>query len=80
MSDRKRVSVSGAVAIITALTGFVVALTGLVGAIFAGLKLLRKEPKDAAKNAATLAIEAAADGEISAEELKAISEAKDHKP
>lgn len=70
---------SGAVAIITALTGLIVALTGLVGAIFAGLKLLRKESKDAAKSAATLAIEAAADGEISAEELKSITEAKDRK-
>lgn len=70
---------SGAVAIITALTGFVVALTGLVGAIFAGIKLLRKEPKEAAKTAADLAIEAAADGEITAAELKAISEAKDRK-
>lgn len=71
---------SNAVAIITALTGLVVALTGLVGAVVAGFKLLRKEPKDAAKTAAEIAISAAADGEITAEELQAITEAKDRKP
>lgn len=71
----------GVVEIITALTGFVVALTGLVGATVAGIKLLRKEPKEAAKTAVDLAIiEAAADGEITPEELKAIAEAKDRKP
>ncbi len=63
------------VSLFGAITGMLVALTGFVGAVVTGVKLLRKESKSAAKTAAGLAIEAAADGEITPEELKAISEA-----
>lgn len=70
---------SGVVSLIGAITGLVVALTGLVGAVAATVKLLRKEPEAAAKTAAQLAIEAAADGEITPDELKAITEAENRK-
>lgn len=67
------------VSLIGAITGLVVALTGLVGAIVTGVKLLKKEPKDAAKTATQLVLDAAADGEITAEELDAIVKADDAK-
>ena len=66
---------SGVVSLIGAITGLVVALTGLVGAVVTGIRLLRRESKSAAKTAASLAIEAAADGEITPDELQAIAEA-----
>ena len=64
------------VSLFGAITGMLVALTGLVGAVVTGIKLLRKESKSAAKTAAGLAIEAAADGEITPDELRAIAEAE----
>lgn len=70
---------NGVAALLGAITGLVVALTGLVGAVVTGLKLLRKEPQKAAKTTADLILEAAADGQIDSAELTAIVEAKsDH--
>lgn len=66
---------SDLVSLFGAITGMLVALTGFVGACATVYKLLRKEPEKAAKTAADLAIEAAADGEITPEELQAIAEA-----
>lgn len=66
-------------ALLGAITGLVVALTGLVGAIITGVKLLKKEPRKAAKTTADLILEAAADGQIDSAELTAIVEARsDH--
>lgn len=64
-------------ALITAVAGLVTALTGLVGALVVLVKVSRRERPRAIRNVAADLAEAAEDGVITVEELKAIAEEED---
>lgn len=63
--------------LLTAITGLITALTGLVGAIVVGRRISRRERHKAPRTLAEKLAEAAADGEITVDELREIAESEE---
>jgi hypothetical protein len=71
------VKVSDLAELITAISGLVTALTGLVGAILVGRRISRRERHKAPRTLAVKLAAAAADGEITVDELREIAESEE---
>lgn len=63
--------------LITAISALLGAVVGLIGAIAMLAKILRQEPKDTGETVMSKLLEAAKDGELTADELRQIAEAEE---